>query len=66
MTDPLEQGEWTTLEAELRQALQHQRAAYEQMQEAQRALDEVVARAKKLSGDAPQPSAPADEAGAEG
>ena len=46
MNDPLEQDEWSTLEAQLREALQHQRAAYEQLQERQRDVDEVMARAR--------------------
>jgi hypothetical protein len=63
MSEPLEQGEWTTLDAELRAALQHQRAAYEQMMEAQRALDEVVARAKHLVEGAEEAPRPADQPG---
>jgi hypothetical protein len=47
-SDPLEQGEWSTLEAELRQALQHQKAAYEQMVETQREVEELMDRARKL------------------
>ena len=46
--EPLGQDEWDTLQAELRQALQLQRAAYEQMLEAQSALEEVTARARHL------------------
>jgi hypothetical protein len=46
--EPLGQDEWSTLQAELRQALQLQRAAYEQMLEAQSALEEVTARARHL------------------
>lgn len=46
--DPLAQGELETLHAELRQALQYQRAAYEQMLEAQREVVELQARAQRL------------------
>jgi acyl-CoA reductase-like NAD-dependent aldehyde dehydrogenase len=57
MSDPLEQGEWSTLEAELRQALQHQKAAYEQMMETQREVEELLARARKaLEARKPEPS----------
>ena len=51
--EPLGQDEWDTLQAELRQALQLQRAAYEQMLEAQSALEEVTARARHLLEGAP-------------
>jgi hypothetical protein len=56
--EPLSQDEVSTLRAELRQALQLQRAAYEQMLEAQSALEEVTARARHLLEGAPD--APAD------
>lgn len=48
MRDPLEQDEIRTLEAELRAALQHRNAAYEQMQETQRELDALLRRAQGL------------------
>ncbi len=46
--DPLAQDEGPTLEAELRQALQHQRAAIEQARETQVQLERLIARAGKL------------------
>ena len=58
--EPLGQDEVSTLRAELRQALQLQRAAYEQMLEAQSALEEVTARARDLLGGASDTSDPAD------
>ena len=58
--EPLGQDEWSTLQAELRQALQLQRAAYEQMLEAQSALEEVTARARHLLEGAPPASDPGD------
>jgi hypothetical protein len=60
--DPLSQDERRTLEAELRQAVQLQRAAYEQMLEAESALREVTARAQRLlegASHAPVPTDPA-------
>ena len=48
MSDPLEQGDGVTREAELRRALQHQAAAYERMSETQRELDALVRRAREL------------------
>ena len=48
MSEPMEQDEWTALEEQLREALQHQRAAYEQLQERQREVDEVMERARAL------------------
>ena len=59
--EPLSQDERKTLEAELRQAMQLQRAAYEQMLEAQSALLEVAARARHLlegASVAPRPTDP--------
>lgn len=59
--EPLAQDEWNTLQAELRQAVQLQRAAYEQMLEAQSALEKVTARARHLlegAPDAPDPTDP--------
>ena len=50
MSEPWEQDELTTLEAELRRALQHQRAAYEQMRETQSALEALLERAQRLLG----------------
>jgi hypothetical protein len=46
--EPLEQDEDTTLEAELRQALQHQRAAIEQARETQAHLERLIALARVL------------------
>ena len=61
---PLSQGDRETLEAELRQAKQLQRAAYEQMLEAESALREVAARARTLLEGASVAPDPADpEAG---
>ena len=60
---PLSQDERETLEAELRQAMQLQRAAYEQMLEAQSALLEVTARARNLLEGAPVAPDPADPEG---
>jgi hypothetical protein len=48
VSGPLEQEELRTLEAELREALQHQRAAYERMVETQRAVEDLLARARSL------------------
>jgi hypothetical protein len=48
VSDPLEQEELRTLEAELRAALQHQRAAYERLAETQRAIEDLLARARSL------------------
>jgi hypothetical protein len=48
VSDPLEQEELRTLEAELREALQHQRAAYERLVETQRAIEALTARARAL------------------
>lgn len=48
MNDPLKQDEMATLEAELRRALQHQRAAYERMQETQTAVEGLLQRAQML------------------
>jgi hypothetical protein len=48
MNDPVGQSEIETLQAELRSAVQHRNAAYEQMQETQRAVHEVVLRAQAL------------------
>lgn len=48
MSEPLQQDEWSTLEAELRRAVQHRQAAFEQMQETQREVEELMARARRL------------------
>ena len=49
MKDPLEQDEWSTLEAELRRAEQHRSAAYERMRETQREVEALVERARELT-----------------
>lgn len=46
--ETLGQDDWSTLQAELREAVQHQRAAYEQMLERQRELEAAVERARVL------------------
>jgi hypothetical protein len=65
MSDPLDQDEMLTLEAELRQALQHRRAALEQLRETQHSLGELLKRASHLlerSGSAREPiPAPPDD-----
>ncbi|CAN5729245.1 hypothetical protein BH23GEM6_BH23GEM6_21570 [soil metagenome] len=43
-----DQTEWETLQAELRSAVQHQRAAYEQMIETQQELERLMERAHHL------------------
>jgi hypothetical protein len=43
-----EQTEWETLQAEIRSAVQHQRAAYEQMIETQAEVEALLARARSL------------------
>ena len=48
MSEPLQQDEWSTLEAELRRAVQHRQAAFEQMQETQRQVEALMARARRL------------------
>ena len=48
MAEPMEQDEWSTLEAELRRATQHRTAAYEQMMETQREVQALMARAQEL------------------
>ena len=48
MSEPFQQDEWSTLEAELRRAVQHRQAAFEQMQETQREVEELMARARRL------------------
>lgn len=48
MSEPLQQDEWSTLEAELRRAVQHRQAAFEQMQETQREVEALMARARRL------------------
>jgi uncharacterized coiled-coil DUF342 family protein len=48
MSEPLQQDEWSTLEAELRRAVQHRQAAFEQMQETQREVEALMARARQL------------------
>jgi hypothetical protein len=52
--DVREQGEWETLQAELRSALQHQRAAYVRMVETQRELQRLMERARRLISTAEQ------------
>jgi hypothetical protein len=47
---PLEQEELTTLEAELRAAIQHRHAALERVREAQREMEELLERARTLLG----------------
>jgi hypothetical protein len=46
--DPLAQDEGVTLEAELRQALQHQRAAFEQAEETREEMRRLMERARNL------------------
>lgn len=46
--EPLEQDERTTLEAELRRAVQHRHAAQEQLRDTQREVEALVARAREL------------------
>jgi hypothetical protein len=46
--DPLGQEEIGTLEAELREALQHQRAAVERMRETQTEVETLLRRAREL------------------
>jgi hypothetical protein len=46
--DPLAQDEDLTLEAELRQALQHQRAAFEQAEETREEMRRLMERARNL------------------
>jgi hypothetical protein len=48
MSEPTDQNEIETLEAELRSALQHQRAAYERLQETQHDVYALVVRARAL------------------
>lgn len=48
MREPMEQDEWSTLEAELRRATRHRSAAYEQMLETQREVQALMARAQEL------------------
>lgn len=48
MSEPFQQDEWSTLEAELRRAVQHRQAAFEQMQETQREVEALMARARRL------------------
>ncbi len=48
MSEPLEQDEWSTLEAELRQALQHRSAAYEQLREIQEEMRRLMERARAV------------------
>jgi len=45
-----DQMQWETMQAELRSALQHQRAAYQQMLETQRELERLMERAQHLLG----------------
>jgi acyl-CoA reductase-like NAD-dependent aldehyde dehydrogenase len=46
--EPIEQGEIETLEAELRAALQQQRAAVERVQETQAEVEALIRRAREL------------------
>jgi hypothetical protein len=46
--DDRDQIHWETMQAELRSALQHQRAAYQQMLETQRELELLMERAQHL------------------
>jgi hypothetical protein len=46
--DPIEQDDLATLEAELREALQHQRAAVARVQETQGKVQELMRRARQL------------------
>ncbi len=48
MSEPFQQDEWSTLEAELRRAVQHRQAAFEQMQETQREVEALMTRARRL------------------
>lgn len=48
MRGPAEQDEWSTLEAELREAVQHRDAARERMLETQREVEALMARAQAL------------------
>jgi hypothetical protein len=63
VSGPPEQEELRTLEAELREALQHQRAAYERMVETQRAIDALTARARALLARVREGRAPPGGAG---
>jgi hypothetical protein len=45
---PVEESDIETLEAELRQALQHQRAAVERVQETQAEVESLMRRARSL------------------
>jgi hypothetical protein len=49
MRNPLEQDEQTTLQAQLREALQHQRAALERFREAREDLEQVLERARQMA-----------------
>jgi hypothetical protein len=64
--DPLEQDEALTLEAELRRALQHRRAAQQQAQETREELSRLIDRARAIlergSPGAPAPGPSAEEA----
>jgi hypothetical protein len=48
--EPLEQDETLTLEAELRQAVQHLRAAQAQVADTQASLAETIQRAREILG----------------
>jgi hypothetical protein len=50
--DIRDQGEWETLQAELRGALQHQRAAYARLVETQQDLQQLMERARRLIAEA--------------
>jgi|GEM_PF-6391156 len=47
--EPLEQDDWSTLQAELRRAEQHRLAAYERLRETQREVEALLARARELT-----------------
>lgn len=46
--DPMRQDETLTLQAELRRALQHQRAAHQQAQETREELQRLLDRARNI------------------
>jgi hypothetical protein len=48
MKEPLDQDEWSTLEGELRSALQQRRAAQQRLGETQAELERLLERARRL------------------
>jgi hypothetical protein len=60
--DPIGQDELATLEAELREALQHQRAAVARVQETQAKVQELMRRARALLERIEGPEEPAGPA----